>query len=92
MKGRTSILHTQVEQSIVINIGIWNALSIVASIVLGAWYAAYRLARVETQVATLEANVSRLTIRVDKFYDGHSMIASPRVKKNKRRRESLATS
>ncbi len=69
-----------VEQNIVIYIGIWNALSIVASIVLGAWYAAYRLARVETQLATLETYVAQLTGRVDNLYDDRSPVVRERAK------------
>jgi hypothetical protein len=57
-----------VEQNIVIYIGIWNALSIMVSVVLGAWYAAYRLGRVETKLTALENNVARLTGRVDNLY------------------------
>jgi hypothetical protein len=66
-KGR---VHSsdEMEQNIIIYIGIWNALSIVASVVLGAWYAAYRLGRVETKLTALENNVSRLTGRVDNLY------------------------
>ena len=68
------------EQNIVINIGVWNALSIIASVVLGTWYAAYRLGRVETKLTTLENNVSRLTGRVDNLY-GNRIAVGKRSKR-----------
>jgi hypothetical protein len=64
-----------VEQNIVIYIGIWNALGIIATVVLGAWYAAYRLGRVETQLTDLESYLSRLTGRVDQLYTGRTSTA-----------------
>ena len=63
------------EQNIVIYIGIWNALGIIATVVLGAWYAAYRLGKVETQLTGLESYLSRLTGRVDQLYTGRTSTA-----------------
>jgi hypothetical protein len=63
------------EQNIVIYIGIWNTLGLFATVVLGAWYAAYRLGKIETKVGTLETSVSTLGGRVDHLYDGQSPVA-----------------
>lgn len=63
------------EQNIVIYIGIWKTLGLFATVVLGTWYAAYRLGKVETKVGTLETSVSTLGGRVDHLYDGQSPVA-----------------
>lgn len=78
------------EQNIVINIGIWNALGIIATVVMGAWYAAYRLARVETQLTGLESYLSRLTGRVDQLYTGRTSTVdkSPTSRRKRNARHS----
>jgi hypothetical protein len=63
------------EQNIIIYIGIWKALSLIAAVVAGAWYAAYRLGRVESKISTLESGVSSLGGRVDNLYDSQSPVA-----------------
>lgn len=70
------------EQNIIIYIGTWKLLSMIATVVAGTWYAAYRLGRVETRMVmletrmvTLETRVSVLDGRVDNLYAGQSPIA-----------------
>lgn len=53
------------EQNIVVYIGIWKALTLVAAVVAGAWYAAYRLGRVESQVEGFEKRLTSMEGRLD---------------------------
>lgn len=62
------------EQNIIIQVGIVKTLSIIATLVVGVWYAAYRLGKIETKVVDLEITVSGVTGRVDKLYAGHSPV------------------
>jgi c-di-AMP phosphodiesterase-like protein len=63
------------EQNIVIYIGIWKWLVIMAGIVSTAWYTAYRLGRVETRIEVIETSVSNINARIDNLYNGRSPIA-----------------
>lgn len=62
------------EQNIVIYIGIWKALTLVAAVVAGAWYAAYRLGKVETKVDGFETRLTNLEGRLDNAIGSKSPI------------------
>ena len=62
------------EQNIIIYIGTWRFLTIVATIVSWTWYTAYRLGKVETKVETLDTSVAALRGRVDDLYAGRSPV------------------
>lgn len=63
------------EQNLVIYIGTYKALSLMGAVVLGAWYAARKLTRVETKLDTFEPRLTNLEGRVDKLFEGQSPIA-----------------
>jgi hypothetical protein len=63
------------EQNIVIYIGIWKALGLIATVVLGTWYAAYRLGKVETKVEGFDERIKTLEGRLDNAFAGRSPLA-----------------
>ncbi len=63
------------EQNIVIYIGIYKALGLIGTIILGAWYASSRLTRVETKVDTFETRFTNLEGRMDLSFGNKSPIA-----------------
>src|SRR5271154_1617446 len=63
------------EQNIVIYIGIYKTGGIIATIILGAWYASHRLTKVETKVDGFDTRLTTLEGRVDRLFEGQSPIA-----------------
>ncbi len=63
------------EQNIVIYIGIWKALGLVAGVVVGAWYAGSRFTKVETKVEGFETRLTGLEGRLDKAFASSSPVA-----------------
>ena len=62
------------EQNFVIYIGIWKALTIIASIVVGTWIASKKLARVETKVDMFETRLTGMEGRLDSAFSSASPI------------------
>ena len=63
------------EQNIVVYIGIWKALTLIAAVVAGTWYAAYRLGKIETTVDGFDERIKTLEGRLDNAFAGRSPLA-----------------
>jgi hypothetical protein len=63
------------EQNIVIYIGMWKALTLIAAVVLGAWYAGHRFGEIETKVGGFETRLTNLEGRLDTAFGSKSPIA-----------------
>jgi hypothetical protein len=53
------------ETTLIINIGIYKTLSLIAALVVGAWYASHRLTKVETEVEGFNKRLTGLEGRID---------------------------
>lgn len=62
------------ETTLVINIGIYKTLTLLASLILGAWYLSHRLTKIETKVDGFENRLTNLSGRMDKAFDSGSPI------------------
>ena len=71
--------NSRMEQNIVIYIGIWKTLGIIATIIggvaWGAWYASSRLTRVETKVDGFETRLTSLEGRLDNAFASGSPVS-----------------
>ena len=63
-----------IEQNIVVYIGIYKALGLVATVIGGAWFISRKLTRVETKVDNCENQITNLTGRLDNLYASSSPI------------------
>ncbi len=62
------------ETNLVINIGIYKTLGLIATLIAGAWYLSHRLTKVETKVGGVASRMSSLEGRMDKAFSGGSPI------------------
>jgi hypothetical protein len=67
------------EQNIIIYIGIWKALSLIAAVVAGTWYAAYRLGRVETTAEGFDDRLKALEGRLDNAFAAAPISNAPQT-------------
>ena len=63
------------ETNLIINIGIYKTLSLMATLVVGAWYASYRLTKVETEVKGFDKRLTGLEGRMDLAFSSASPVA-----------------
>ena len=64
-----------IETTFIFNIGMYQLLGIVASIVIGAWYLSGRLARVETKVEGFDTRLTNFEGRLDNAFGSASPIS-----------------
>ncbi len=63
------------ETNLIINIGIYKTLGLVAIVVAGAWYLSHRLTKTDTKIDNVETQITNLTGRVDKIVGSSSPIS-----------------
>jgi hypothetical protein len=63
------------EMNLIINIGIYKTLGLVAVVVAGSWYLSHRLTKTDTKVDNVEKQITNLTGRVDKVVGSSSPIS-----------------
>jgi len=63
------------ETNLIINIGIYKALGLMTSLILGAWYLSHRLTKVETKVDGFDTRLTNLNGRMDNAFSGASPLA-----------------
>lgn len=63
------------ETTLVIYIGIYKTLGLVAAVVIGAWYLSGRLAKVETKVENFGTRITGLEGRMDSAFGSASPVA-----------------